>query len=116
MTHMQTPGPVGTRRNNQTFGGVEQNITKISNVPQPFGKPNPGLCEDHKRATRMFGYTLPIIDDPHQRHALAIVWQVRLTRLERAGLALAALNACDPQDALAVVRGAYRALSGKGAA
>ena len=115
MTHMETPGPVSTRRNNQTFGGVEQNITKTSSVSQPRGKPNPSLCDRHKRATRMTGYVLPIIDDPHQRHALAIVWQVRLTRLERAGLALAALNACDPQDALAVVRGAYAAITGKGA-
>lgn len=116
MTDMQTPGPFSTRRNNKTFGGVEQNSNATSGTPQPARKPNPLLCDRHKRAVRMAGYALPLIDEPEQRYALAIVWQVRLTRLERAGLALAALNACDPQDALAVVRGAYRALSGKGAA
>ncbi|MHA3978752.1 hypothetical protein ACW9UR_13795 [Halovulum sp. GXIMD14794] len=114
MTYMQTPGPVGTRRIDKTFGGVEQKYNTGSKEEQP--KPNPYLCEDHKRATRMFGYSLPLLNEPHSRHALAVVWSVRLTRLERGGVALAALNACDPEDALAIIKAAYRALCGKGEA
>ena len=55
----------------------------------------------HRKAARMIGYSL-VAGDPTLWPATAAVLQCRLTTLELAGLAFAALRALEPDDREAV--------------
>ncbi len=60
----------------------------------------------HKRAARMLGFALTLGDAPTWVQAGA-VWQLRLTELELASIAFAALQGLEPDTRLAVFEGAH---------
>ena len=60
----------------------------------------------HKRACRMLGYALTLGDAPTWVQAGA-VWQLRLTEVELASIAFAALQGLEPDSRLAVFEGAH---------
>ena len=60
----------------------------------------------HKRASKMLGYALTLGDAPTWAQAGA-VWQMRLTEVELASVAFAALQGLEPDTRLAVFGAAH---------
>jgi hypothetical protein len=101
--HAKKPGALtgapGLSSNDRAITGTD--------YPKPRRNAMSKYSQDrHKRAARMLGFALSLGDAPTWVQAGA-VWQLRLTEVELASVAFAALQGMEPDTRLAVFEAAH---------